>query len=144
MLSELSEIFVRDLDRLRDEIKSFESEEDLWLRKEGISNSAGNLAMHITGNLQHFIGHVLGNSGYQRNRDAEFNSRVSRSVLLSEIDLTKSSVATTLQNLSSEDIQAEFPIQVIGRTMSTKFFLMHLSGHLNYHLGQINYYRRLK
>jgi uncharacterized damage-inducible protein DinB len=64
--------------------------------------------------------------------------------LLSEIDLTKSSVATTLQNLSSEDIQAEFPIQVIGRTMSTKFFLMHLSGHLNYHLGQINYYRRLK
>jgi len=144
MLSELSEIFVRDLDRLRDEIKSFESEEDLWLRKEGISNSAGNLAMHITGNLQHFIGHVLGNSGYQRNRDAEFNSRVSRSVLLSEIDLTKSSVATPLQNLSSEDIQAEFPIQVIGRTMSTKFFLMHLSGHLNYHLGQINYYRRLK
>ena len=143
MTADLLALFLRDLDRLQAEVLVFESEDDLWNKKKGISNTAGNLALHITGNLQHFIGHVLGKSDYQRNREAEFNSRVARSILLSEIENAKSSVSSTLKKLSTEDLKANFPIEVFGHPMTTGQFLLHLSGHLNYHLGQINYYRRL-
>lgn len=143
MVTELSQILLRDLGRLHAEISAFDSEEKLWIKKEGINNTAGNLSLHIAGNLQHFIGHVLGKSSFQRNREAEFNGQASRSVLLSEIENTNASVASTLQKLSEEDLKANFPIEVLGHPMSTEYFLIHLIGHLNYHLGQINYYRRL-
>ncbi len=143
MVAELSQILLRDLDRLHNEISAFDSEEKLWIKKAGVSNTAGNLALHIAGNLQHFIGHVLGKSSFQRNREAEFNNRVDRSTLISEIESAKASVSSALQSLSEEDLKADFPIEVLGHPMSTKFFLIHLIGHLNYHLGQINYCRRL-
>jgi len=104
MTADLLALFLRDLDRLQAEVLVFESEDDLWNKKKGISNTAGNLALHITGNLQHFIGHVLGKSDYQRNREAEFNSKVARSILLSEIENAKSSVSSTLKKLSTEDL----------------------------------------
>ena len=143
MVAELSQILLCDLDRLHNEISAFDSEEKLWIKKAGVSNTAGNLALHIAGNLQHFIGHVLGKSSFQRNREAEFNNRVDRSTLISEIESAKASVSSALQSLSEEDLKADFPIEVLGHPMSTKFFLIHLIGHLNYHLGQINYCRRL-
>ena len=143
MVAELSQILLRDLDLLHNEISAFDSEEKLWIKKAGVSNTAGNLALHIAGNLQHFIGHVLGKRSFQRNREAEFNNRVDRSTLISEIESAKASVSSALQSLSEEDLKADFPIEVLGHPMSTKFFLIHLIGHLNYHLGQINYCRRL-
>lgn len=140
----LIELYERDLNKLRSEVEQFTNEDDLWKVSDGISNSAGNLCLHLTGNLQHFIGAVLGGSGYVRDRDAEFaDKNVSRNELLSNIDSTLNIVRTTLEKLSDEDMSANYPIEVFGHQMTTAYFLTHLTTHFNYHLGQINYHRRL-
>lgn len=140
----LSEIYERDLNKLREEINQFSDEADLWKTAEGISNSAGNLCQHLTGNLQHFFGAVLGGSGYVRDRDAEFEAKGrSRADLITEIDAAADSVRSTLEKLTDDDFGKTYPIEVFGHPMTTGYFLTHLSTHFNYHLGQINYHRRL-
>lgn len=140
----LAELYERDLDKLKTEVQSFANEEDLWKTAEGITNSAGNLCQHLTGNLKHFFGAVLGKSGYVRDRDAEFaNKNISRSELLADIDATRNVVLSTLAELVEEDLDKVYPIEVFGKPMTTGFFLTHLATHFNYHLGQINYHRRL-
>ncbi len=145
MLAEiLTELYERDLDKLRAEIELYASEEDLWKTTEGITNSAGNLCQHLTGNLQHFFGAVLGDLGYVRDRDAEFSARdTSKADLLAAIDAAAGSVKNTLARLSDDDLAKNYPIEVSDRPMTTAKFLVHLSTHFNYHLGQINYHRRL-
>ena len=145
MLSEvLSNLYERDLNKLKIEIGQYENEADLWKTSEGIANSAGNLCQHLTGNLQHFIGAVLGGSAYVRDRDAEFAKKdVTREQLLADIDSTLSSVKTTLAKLTDEDFAKTYPIEVFGHPMTTEYFLTHLATHFNYHLGQINYHRRM-
>ena len=71
----LIQLFQRDLEKLKTEITSYNDKNKMWEVKGKISNSAGNLCLHVCGNLQHFIGAVLGNSGYGRNREAEFNKK---------------------------------------------------------------------
>ncbi len=140
----LAELYERDLTKLRDEVVQYENESDLWKIENGIANSAGNLCLHLTGNLKHFFGAVLGNSGYVRDRDAEFaNKDVPRSEMIADIEVTKNVVLSTLAELTEEDLGKPYPIEVFGHPMTTGFFLTHLSTHLNYHLGQINYHRRL-
>lgn len=140
----LIKLYERDLARLRSEIEQYASEDGLWIVSDGITNSAGNLTLHLVGNLKHFIGAVLGSSGYVRDRDAEFSSKpVGRGVLVTQIDATVEVVKTTLTSLKEEDLAATYPIEVFGSPMTTEFFLIHLHSHLNYHLGQINYHRRL-
>lgn len=145
MLSEiLAPLFARDLQRLKKEIEAFPDAAGLWRVNGTITNSAGTLCLHLCGNLQHFIGAVLGGSGYVRDRDAEFAKRnVPAEELIAEIDRTQEVVAATLAKLSDADVDAPFPIKVFDKEMSTAQFLMHLQGHLNYHLGQINYLRRM-
>lgn len=144
MVGSLREIFTRDLNQLAKEIQSYKKESDLWLLPNGISNTGGNLCLHLVGNLQHFIGNVLGGSDYQRNRKAEFEDKnVLVSSLLLEIETTNRVVDITLSKLSQSALEANYPLEVFGKPMSTTFFLLHLSGHLTYHLGQINYHRRL-
>lgn len=144
MVAELKELFERDLTQLEKEIDLYKKEEDLWLLPEGISNTGGNLCLHIAGNLQHFIGHVLGGTHYKRNREAEFEDKeVSSSIILGEVSEAKKVVSETLDKLTVEQLEKNYPIEVFKRPMSTKFFLLHLSGHLMYHLGQVNYHRRL-
>lgn len=134
----------RDLDKLSKEITSFKNEEIIWVIGKGITNSAGNLSLHICGNLQHYIGAILGKSGYKRDRDFEFSAkRINREGLLIEIQKTKDAVNSTLEQLTDESMQEEYPLEVLGYKMTTQYFLIHLHGHLNYHLGQINYHRRL-
>jgi len=102
------------------------------------------LALHLAGNLQHFIGAILGGSGYKRNRPQEFEARnVSKVNLISELQKAKSSVKETLSNLNPEVSSKNFPEPFIGETVSNYFILVHMASHLNYHLGQINYHRRL-
>jgi len=138
------QLFDRDLDRLIEEINNYDHEEDLWRRSGNISNTAGNLCLHIIGNLNHFIGAVLGNTGYVRDREAEFNSgRVLMADLIEQARSTKNVVVMVLRNLKEEDLQGIYPEDVFGYKMSTGYFLVHLLGHLNYHLGQINYHRRI-
>jgi len=145
MLKEaLVEIFERDLNKLKDEINSYPDENKLWTIKEEISNSAGNLCLHLIGNLNHFIGTTLGKTNYVRNRESEFDSKnVSRQKLITDIENTVEVVKAALNNLKDEDFDGNFPVEKHGKTVKMDFMLLHLLTHLNYHLGQINYHRRL-
>lgn len=141
--SELKKLFERDLDRLMSELEAYPNENSLWVKVEGINNSAGNLFMHLCGNLQHFIGAILSKNGYERQRDFEFNGKVSRTLLKEEIGNTKRVIETYFEKADSQALDTEYPIQPFGHPMTTSYFLIHLQGHLNYHLGQINYHRRI-
>jgi uncharacterized damage-inducible protein DinB len=145
MLQEiLIELYERDLGKLRSEIEEFSNEDDLWKISGDITNSAGNLCQHLLGNLQHFIGAIVGESGYVRDRDSEFASRnASKEELLREIEKTRTVVKETLSNLNDDDFSKIYPIEVFGKPITTGFFLTHLTTHFSYHLGQINYHRRL-
>ncbi len=145
MLKEiLLELYERDVIKLKAEIEQFENEADLWKTSGDVTNSAGNLCQHLTGNLQHFFGATLGGTDYVRDRDAEFASRAStRAELFAEIDAALASVKITLAKLTDEDFEKTYPIEVFGQPLTTGAFLTHLATHFNYHLGQINYHRRL-
>jgi uncharacterized damage-inducible protein DinB len=140
----LAELYERDLEKLKTEIQGYASESELWKISEGITNSAGNLCLHMCGNLKHFFGAVLANSGYARDRDAEFaNKDVSKAELIADIDATRNIVLSTLAELTEEDFDKPYPLEVFGEPMTTGYFLTHLATHFNYHLGQVNYHRRL-
>ncbi|HAW21409.1 MAG TPA: DinB superfamily protein [Flavobacteriales bacterium] len=141
--SDLNALFIRDLSRLKSELEQYRTIDDLWKKSGSISNSGGNLVLHIVGNLRHFVGHVIGSSEYQRNRKHEFEGTgLSKKELLSLIDETSTEVEYALLSLSDEKLQAPFPIEIMNRAWTNQEFLLHLYGHLNYHLGQINYHRR--
>jgi len=140
----LIELFERDLQRLKNEIELYKNEDNLWILKEGISNTAGNLCLHLLGNLNHFIGATLGNTGYVRHRDDEFSLKnIPRQDLITNLDNCILIVHETLEKLSAADLEKDFPLEKHGSIVSTENMLIHLYGHLSYHLGQINYHRRL-
>ncbi|WP_299365944.1 DinB family protein [Winogradskyella sp.] len=145
MLTEtLIRVFKRDLNKLKEEVNAYKDEVNLWLVPEGILNSAGNLCLHLVGNLNHFIGATLGNSGYVRQRDLEFSIKnVPKSEMLQQIDDTITVIEDTLGKLNASDLQEEYRRNPFEDFMTTEYFLVHLTTHLSYHLGQINYHRRL-
>ena len=140
----LINLFERDLSKLEEEIAAYETGAGIWVVPSGIKNSAGTLCLHLCGNLQHYIGAVLGKSGYVRNREREFSDRdVPAEDLLVLISSTRRVILTVIAGLSPEELEEIYPEKVLAGTLSTGHFLVHLSTHLNYHLGQINYHRRL-
>ena len=140
----LIDLYTRDLDKLKTEVEQYENEADLWKTSGEISNSGGNLTLHLCGNLRHFIGAVLGSSGYVRDRDLEFSDKgISREKLLVDIEKTIPEVINALEKLTDDDLAKTYPIEVFGHPMTTEYFLVHLATHFNYHLGQVNYHRRL-
>lgn len=140
----LIELFERDLQRLKTEIGLYKDEDNLWVLKEGISNTAGNLCLHLLGNLNHFIGATLGNTGYVRYRDDEFSLKnIPRQDLVINIDNCILVLKNTFSKLSDADMEKDFPLEKHGTIVSNMHMLMHLYAHLSYHLGQINYHRRL-
>lgn len=144
MIQSIQSLFTRDLNKLKTEIESYQNEEIIWKTDKNISNSAGNLSLHLVGNLNNYIGATLGNSGYVRNRELEFSLKdVPRTELIQQIENTIEIVNSSLEGLSTEDFQKEYPSEPLGYEMTTGYFLIHLFGHLSYHLGQINYHRRL-
>ena len=144
MLSSLSALFERDLNKLMNEISLYRNEADLWKISDGISNSGGNLTLHLIGNLNHFIGAILGNTGYVRDRDKEFSLKsIAISQLIDDLKNTSGVITNTLTALSQDDLEKDFPVAIGGEISSTSFILLHLLSHLSYHLGQINYHRRL-
>ncbi|MCG8306565.1 MAG: DUF1572 domain-containing protein [Cytophagales bacterium] len=143
-MEELIRLFTRDLKKLSGEIEIFENPENLWAIPDGISNSAGNLCLHLIGNLNHFIGAVIGNTGYIRDRDAEFGTKdIEKDKLIEMVFETRAVVANSLKEFEPDRLKTTYPIQVFGEDMTYEFFLMHLVSHLSYHLGQINYLRRI-
>lgn len=143
MNTELAALFARDLTRLIQEIEAFPDEESIWKTSEGVTNSAGNLALHLEGNLREFIGRQLGGLPYERKRDLEFSSRgVARGELILRLKGIRESIPEVISNLSSAQLEAEHP-HTQGEGFPNRQFLVHLYGHLSYHLGQIDYLRRL-
>lgn len=137
-------ILVRELTSLKAELAAYAIEADLWRVVPGITNSAGNLALHLVGNLQHFVGAILGKSGYVRDRDAEFSSTgVPRSELNRLIDTTIAVIQRTSKSLGPADLATEYPEPVAKVRVNTGDFLIHLASHLAYHLGQVDYHRRI-
>eukprot|EP01133_Synstelium_polycarpum_P002995 gene2995-3443_t len=144
MTESLKSIFERDLKQLKLEIGLYQQESNLWLTEKGISNAAGNLCLHLIGNLSHFIGAQLGHTGYVRNRPLEFSDKdVPRAALLESIDQVIAMIGKTLDGLDDTELEKNYPLVVFEKEMTAGYFLIHLSTHLSYHLGQINYHRRL-
>lgn len=144
LLDTLIKIFNRDLNKLKAEIELYNNETNLWVVDKAISNCAGNLCLHIVGNLNTYIGATLGDSGYIRQRDLEFSLKnTPRTELLNQVDEVMIIVENTLAKLTQEDLEKEYKRKVFEDYMTTGYFLVHLTTHLAYHLGQINYHRRL-
>lgn len=140
----MMEIMENDLNKLKDEINLYKDENDLWIVKGEISNSAGNLCLHLLGNLNHFVGYLIGGTGYQRKREAEFSDKnVPRSELNNRIDALIGVIKKSLPKLDDSDMNRTFPDKISGKIRENGFALIHISNHFNYHLGQINYHRRL-
>jgi hypothetical protein len=144
LIESLKTLFNRDLNQLKTEIESYQNESDIWTIQKGIANSAGNLCLHLIGNLNTYIGAQYGKTGYIRNRPLEFSLKdIPRVELLSKIEETIVVVDNALNNISEVELKKEYPLLVFKDKTSTEFMLIHLTTHLTYHLGQINYHRRL-
>lgn len=144
LIETLKTLLNRDLNKLKFEIESYEFEKQIWAVENDISNSAGNLCLHLVGNLNTYIGAEIGKTGYIRDRPAEFSLKdISKSELIQKIEDTISVVNNALDKLTEGDLNSIYPQIVFEKEMTTGFFLVHLSTHLAYHLGQINYHRRL-
>lgn len=144
LIPEIQKVFAKDLQKLKEEISLYKNEATIWQVEKGIANSAGNLCLHLVGNLNHFIGATLGNTGYVRNRDAEFASKnIPQHELIKMVEDTISMIETVLPSIKEQQLAGEYPLIVFKDKMTTSYFLVHLVGHLGYHLGQINYHRRL-
>jgi hypothetical protein len=138
------EIFERDIRKLIDEVILYKSEQNLWKIESAIHNSAGNLCLHLIGNLNHFIGAVIGKTGYIRNRDNEFILKgIKREQIIADLESTIETIKTSFDKLSEKDFEKEFPAEKQGKIVSIAYMMLHLLTHFNYHLGQINYHRRL-
>jgi uncharacterized damage-inducible protein DinB len=143
-IADLRRMLLRELDSFKQEINLFPDDDLLWVAPGGVTNSVGNLALHVAGNLRHFVGAVLGGTGYTRNRDAEFNTRgLDRAAVLWELDAAIAEVASTLGAFDSARMDQPYPLPVGGITVSTRRFLIHLATHLAWHLGQAGYLRRI-
>lgn len=144
LIETLKAIFTRDLLKLRAEIELYKNEKNLWITDKAISNSGGNLCLHLIGNLNTYIGKEIGNTSYVRNRDLEFSQKgVPATELINKIDDTIAVVQAALSKMKEDELNKEYPLLVFDKKTSTEYFLVHLAAHLTYHLGQINYHRRL-
>jgi hypothetical protein len=140
----ISHFLRRELRSLRLELEAYPDERLLWALPPGLPNSAGTLALHLAGNLRHYVGALLGGTGYIRNRDEEFAARdVPRAVLLEQIAEAEAAVESTLPHLSEEQMSQPFPELIREHPLQTAELLEQLAVHLAYHLGQISYHRRL-
>lgn len=118
----LIKLFKRDLNKLIDELDLYKDESNLWKQEGLVSNSAGNLCLHLIGNLNHFIGATLGNTGYVRQRDLEFsNKNVPVSEMKKQVAETITMVEKTLSMLAEVDLQAEYRRNPFEDDMTTEF-----------------------
>ena len=140
----LKTILSRDLLKLKAEIELYKDEKNIWLIDKGIANSAGNLCLHLIGNLNTYIGKEIGKTSYIRNRDLEFSLKdVDRAELVKNIDATVIVIQNALSKMKEDEMDKEYPLLVFDKKTSTEYFLVHLIAHFSYHLGQVNYHRRL-
>ncbi len=138
------QLYINFLNSLIDEISSYKNEDNIWKLSGDINNTPGNLCLHICGNLNHFYGAVIGNTGYIRDRDAEFSEiNVSREELIRVVEETKDMIGRIFDELTPDDINKIYPLDKFGDKAAYGFIFSRLVSHLAYHLGQINYHRRI-
>lgn len=143
MIGDLRRLLARELATLRREVEAYPDDASLWAPVPGLSNSGGNLALHLCGNLRHFLGAGLGQSGYVRDRDAEFSTKGrSRAELVAEIGRAAAEVDAALRDLDPGRLGEPFPLPVGGFHPPTRLILLHLLSHLAFHLGQLDAHRR--
>lgn len=141
---ELISFFERDLNRLITEIELYKNEENIWRLEKQIANSAGNLVLHLIGNLNSLIGTEIGHTNYVRHRELEFSQKdIPRAILIEQLKETLEMIKSTLAPLTEEELKKDYPVLKFSEITSIEYLLVHLSTHLTYHLGQINYHRRL-
>jgi hypothetical protein len=140
---DIATLLTRELEGFKRELELFPDDQTIWRTVPGVTNSAGNLAIHVAGGLQYLIGAVLGGTGYVRNREAEFGRRGgTRSEVMAELDRAMAVVCQVLPQLSDDTLAADFPEAVLGVRFRTSRFLLHLCAHAAFHLGQAGYLRR--
>jgi hypothetical protein len=144
LAAELAALYTRDLTRLVQELSAFPDTATLWQTRAGISNAAGNLALHLEGNLREFVGRQLGRNEFVRDRPREFSdSGIEKAELIKRLSAVRDEIPLVIAGLSDDDLAADYPVIYGGMTLPTRQMLIHLEGHLSYHLGQIDYLRRL-
>lgn len=137
-------VLLRDLQSLKAQVAAYPDDTSIWQTVPGISNSAGNLVLHLVGNLRHFVGATLGATGYVRDRPAEFSTTgLSREALEHEVQAAIDDLKITLAKLDGKQISGNYPLPIPDRQVRAADFLVHLAVHLTYHLGQIDYHRRI-
>ncbi len=140
----LTTLITRDLQKLNSELELYQQEASIWKVEKNIANSAGNLCLHLVGNLNAYVGAILGKTGYVRDRDAEFALKnIPRKELIQKIEATIEMIQNVLPTVHADALAAEYPVLVLKEKTTTEYFLIHLAVHLGYHLGQVNYHRRL-
>ncbi|MFM1933974.1 MAG: hypothetical protein RL360_854 [Bacteroidota bacterium] len=144
ILNSLISLYDRDLKALRKEIESYQVESVIWEKADGISNPAGNVFLHLMGNLNTFFGAVYAETGYVRDRPLEFSDTgLSRAILLARLDEIHPIVLSVLKEFPESELGSTYPIKIFDEEKTVVFIFIHLATHLSYHLGQINYHRRL-
>lgn len=132
------------LDNLLKEISQYQNEADLWKLTGDLKNSPANLALHLCGNLKHNIGAVIGKNGFIRERDLEFSTKgISKADIIKEIESTEDIVIPVLDSLTDDDLIDPFPEASHGEDQTIYDALIRLALHMGYHVGQINYHRRI-
>ncbi len=143
-IQSLLRFFQRDLEAFQSRIKKYKYSDNLWEIPGAVNNSPAHLCLHVEGNLKYFIGGVLGDTGYERDRNFEFKAdSLPRDTLLHRLEETKQVVKTTLEKLDPERLDNKYPQQVLDEPHTVRHFLIHLSTHLRYHLGQLDYHYRI-
>jgi uncharacterized damage-inducible protein DinB len=144
LASPIKTVMLRELHALEREIAAYPDDESVWQTPAGISNSAGNLALHMCGNLRHFIGHALAATDYVRDRNAEFSAKgMTRDQLRGVIEESIAELDDAFDKITDDQLQSEFPLPIMDNRFKTQDFLTHLAVHLSYHLGQVDYHRRI-
>jgi len=144
LVQELRKVFIKDLEKLKEEIGLYRSEQSIWKIEKQIANSAGNLCLHLVGNLNTYFGAVIGKTGYIRNREQEFSLKnIPQKELVSMVENTITMLDKVMKSMNDDELKEEYPLLVLKEKTTSGYFLFHLSSHLGYHLGQINYHRRL-
>jgi uncharacterized damage-inducible protein DinB len=116
--------------------------EQIWRRPYHYGNSVGNLLLHLTGNLNYYIGAQIARTGYVRQRDREFaDSGKPKKELLSNFDRTIEMVINTIKSQSAEDWSAAY--SAVGSESKDRFsMILTCAGHANHHLGQMIYLQK--
>jgi hypothetical protein len=141
---EIAALIKRDLSTLLRHVEAFPSDEMLWQLVPGVANSAGNLILHLEGNLREYVGRQLGNIPYTRDRDGEFGMKsVGKNDLVRRLEGLVGMIPAVITSLSPAQLESMYPEAVLERELTVHGFLVHLYGHLGWHMGQIDYLRRV-